>query len=54
MYSLNYCIVNELAALMEGHKQKIINKAGTVTAPVKKVKQGIENITNLILLPTRR
>ena len=29
MYSLNYCIVNELAALlMEGHKQKITLEQG--------------------------
>ena len=36
---------------MKGHKQKITNKAGTVAAPVTIVKQGIENITNLIYCP---
>ena len=38
---------------MERHKQKIINKAGTVAAPVKKVKKGIENTTNLIHCPRK-
>ena len=39
---------------MEGHKQMITNKAETVTAPVKILKQlrhRLENITNLINCP---
>ena len=41
---------------MKGHKHNITNKAGTrrFAVPVKKVKQGIENITNLKNSPEER
>ena len=43
-----------MGGLREGHKQKITNKAGTVTASVKEVKevkQGIFNRTNVMYCP---
>ena len=45
-------LVNQLAVLLAGHKHKIINKAGTITAPVKKLKQGIENSTTSLTYST--